>query len=215
MSMLRVVLAMLAALLPAFTASAQLAGPPRHATLVDLTGAAGSELYYTALAGWRLWGLAQGGRLQAGLGGRVTYFWGPANELDRQNGAAPPAALVVPQPRLLALNLALHLRARVAGPVRLGFNLDLLGASFGPGRTAETTSSAAIPEVRPVRNNVLLGGLADQGTLNSELYASLALPHHLSVRGGWSHVVTAYEVNDTRYRRFRNLAALGLSYQLP
>ena len=120
------------------------------------------------------------------------------------------------EPRLLALNLAFHVRARVAGPVRVGFNLDMLGATFGPDRTGTLTPDVPFQRPpRPVWNNVLLGGAADRGSLNSELYASVDLPYRLSVRGGWSHLVTAYDVDGTRYRRFHNLAALGISYQLP
>lgn len=196
---------------------AQISKGPRHATVFDWTVAAGPDLHYGSAAGWQLWGLDGGGRVQAGLGGRVTYYRSAGNDFDHQNGA--PAILHVDEPRLLALNLALHLRARVAGPLRLGFNLDLLGATFGPDRTGTLTPAPTAGTFqgppRPVWNNVLLGAAADRGSLNSALYASVALPYRLSVRGGWSHVVTAYEIGFARYRRARNLAALGLSYQLP
>lgn len=69
--------------------------------------------------------------------------------------------------------------------------------------------------LRPVTGNLLLGGRRDRGSLNSELYAAVALSRGLSVRVGYSHIVTAYQSDADRYRRFRNLAALGLSYQLP
>ncbi|GAA4358719.1 hypothetical protein GCM10023185_24630 [Hymenobacter saemangeumensis] len=203
-------------MLPALAAEAQPDSMPRHATVFDLSGAVGPTLNYTSAAGWQLWGIDKKGRFQAGLGGRVSYFWSGRNEFDNQNGPGKAALLTVEEPRLLAFNVAFHVRARVAGPVSLGFNLDMLGATFGPDR-----SGMLLPDMpfqrppRPVWNNLLLGGTADRGSLNSEFYASLALPHRLSLRGGWSHIVTAYEVDGTRYRRFHNLAVLGISYRLP
>ncbi len=111
------------------------AAPGRHATVLDLTGAVGPSLNYASVAGWRLWGLDAAGRFQAGLGVRGSYYFADELTLDRQSGEAGPASLlVVPDPRLGAVNLAFHVRARVAGPLRVGFNLDLAGISFGAER---------------------------------------------------------------------------------
>ena len=210
------------ALLPHRAAAQTDPAAPRHATVLDLTGATGEDgLRYASAAGWRLWGLDRGGRFQVGLGARASYYWAAENDFDRQNGpdASSANVLRVSQPRLLALNLGFHLRARVAGPVRVGFNLDALGASFGPERLGvfgfDQPGLAFVATAKPVQANILQGGDPDRGSLNSELYLSVALPRGLSVRGAWSHLVTAYQVDDVRYRRFRNLAALGLSYQLP
>ncbi|MDJ0365031.1 hypothetical protein QMK33_07690 [Hymenobacter sp. H14-R3] len=189
--------------------------PGRHATMLDLTGAAGPTLNYTSIAGWRLWGLDAAGRFQAGVGVRGSYYFADALALDPQGGATQQ--LFVPSPRTGAVNVAFHVRARVAGPLRLGFNLDVGGVSFGPTRAVTFERTNNIGAAQPTSGNLLLGGSKDRGSLNSELYASLALPADLSVRVGYSHIVTGYEEvgPDARYRRFRNLAALGLSYQLP
>ena len=218
---MRYLLLLPAALLPLCAAAQTAPAAPRHATVLDLTGATGENgLRYASAAGWRLWGLDRAGRFQVGLGARASYYWANENGFDKQSGGNPARLLRVTQPRILALNAAFHLRARVAGPVRVGFNLDALGASFGPVRSGQLSHpvgpasfNSGPPE--PVQANILQGGSPDRGSLNSELYLSVALGHGLSVRGAWSHLVTAYETEGTRYRRFRNLAALGLSYQLP
>lgn len=194
-------------------AQAQTDPTARHATVLDLSGATGSGLRNASIAGWRLWGIDRGGRFQAGLGGRATYFWGQPSAFDNQNAPTQPVQLLVSAPRLLALNLAFHVRARVAGPIGVGFNLDFLGASVGSAQPA-TLSDGRNTAATPVRLNVLKGGSPDQGSLNSELYVRVALPQGFSLRGGWSHLVTAHAVDDTRYRKFRNLASLGLSYEL-
>jgi hypothetical protein len=203
--------------LPA-AAQARLASP-RSATVVDLTGAAGPTLHYASAAVWRLWGVDAAGRFQVGLGGRVSHYFGDSYALAPQAGPAS-GDIQVARPAVTSFNAAFHLRARVAGPVRLGFNLDVLGFSLGPDRTGRDLNSAGAASsasrlVRPVPGNVLLGGLADRGSLNSELYAAVQLAGGLSVRAGYSHLVTAYEDEASRFRRFRNLAALGVSYQLP
>lgn len=182
----------------------------QHATVFDLTGASGPTLTYASVAAWRLWGVDAGGRFQVGLGLRASHYFADAYDLDRQTGTDSPT-LAVLAPRLYALNAAFHLRARVAGPVRLGFNLDAAGLSFGPGRNAPTAPDRA----RPTTGNLLRGGSRDRGALNSEFYLAAALPRGLSVRAGWSHIVTGYETDAGTYHRFRNLALLGVSYQLP
>ena len=200
------------------------AGPSRHATALDLTGASGPTINYSSAAAWRLWGIDRGGRFQAGLGLRASYFFADANDYYSQN-AGGGYGLFVPDPHVLALNAAFHLRARVAGPVRLGFNLDFAGLSFGPSRTGLVVGAPAgtapeRPQTRPVRENILLGGRPDRGSLNSETYVAVALPRNFGLRLGYSHIVTAYKsdflaADAGRYHRFRNLTALGLSYTLP
>ena len=194
------------------------AAPGRHATVLDLTGAAGPSLNYGSVAGWRLWGLDPAGRFQVGLGVRGSYYFADELALDRQSGEdGPTSLLVVPDPRLGAVNLAFHLRAQVVRSLRVGFNLDLAGVSFGPERFSGypgVFTNIAFT-AKPTSPNLLLGGSKDRGSLNSELYASVALPAGLSVRLGYSHLVTGYEAEGSRFRRFYNLAALGLSYQLP
>ncbi|MFD1467044.1 hypothetical protein ACFQ48_02310 [Hymenobacter caeli] len=192
---------------------------PRSATVFDLTSAAGPTLDYASAAAWHLWGLDAAGRYQVGLGGRVSHFFGDGYALNPQAGPAN-AEIRVARPAITSFNAAFHLRARVAGPLRVGFNLDALGLSAGPGRDRQDLSAAGLPgpagsPVRPVAGNVLLGGRPDRGSLNSELYAAVRLSGGLSLRVGYSHLVTAYEDDDSRFHRFHNLAALGLSYQLP
>lgn len=204
-----------AGLLISIPGRAQTGEAPRHATLVDLTGAAGGKRAYVSAAGWRTWGLDANGRFQAGLGVRGTGFWGPEGTYDFVAGPNAFTELRVDKPRLLTLNTALHLRARVVGQVRVGITIDLAGVTVGSGSLV----GPQIPEgeIRPTRWNLLRGGTADRGSLNSEFYVSAALTPHLSLRAGLSHVVNAYDFRSagspvTRYHRFTNLGLLGATY---
>lgn len=119
------------------------------------------------------------------------------------------------KPRLVALNAALHLRARVVGRFRVGFTIDLVGLTLGSGKSYG--HGQLIGTLRPTRVNLLLGGEKDRGSLNSEFYVSADLTPHLSVRAGLSHVVNAYEIKSAskssiQYRIFGNLGLLGVSY---
>ena len=55
-----------------------------------------------------------------GAGLRASHFFSDGYDLDRQTGSDRPT-LTVLAPRLYSLNVAFHLRARVAGLVRLGY----------------------------------------------------------------------------------------------
>lgn len=207
---------LLSGTLPALSAAAQT--PARHARLLDLTGATGKDGHYISLAGWQLWGLDTQGRFQAGLGIRATEFFGAQATYGPQDTETPVlTALPVVQPRLLALNAALHLRARVAGPVGVGFTIDLAGVTLGPARdlgplpaTAPDVRGPAAP--RPMRGNLLRGGVADYGSLNSEFYVSIRATPRFSFRGGASHAVTSYVFAGDRYNRFVTIGLLGVTY---
>ena len=208
------------AALPLAPVHAQTSPPtPRHATVVDLTGAAGPTLNYGSAAAWRLWGLDAGGRFQAGVGVRASHFFADGYALDQQTGAASGISQV-PRPNLTALNAAFHLRARVAGPLRLGFNLDVAGLTLGPDRTLDLTSGPPAP--RPVRRGTPSmatccgAGAPTSARSTRSCTPPVAVARGLEpARGLQSPIVTSYATEADRYHRFRNLAALGLSYQLP
>lgn len=209
--------------LTAGAAQAQTAAVTRHATVVDLTVGVGPLQNSVSAAAWRLWGLDPAGRYQVGLGARTSYFY-EGGEYDGQTAPAD-YRLSVFDSWIVALNVAMHLRARIAGPVDVGFNLDLAGVSFGPASPA-VAKNPAFPNAYklnatalPVRTNLLRGGAHDRGSLNSELYAVVFLPHGLGLRAGYSHVVTASQSDyppdyNGPYHHLSNLATVGLSLPL-
>jgi hypothetical protein len=205
----------------------------RHAFVFDVTGAIGKPAIYNykqvylSAAAWRLWGLDRTGRFQVGVGAHLTHYRSEMAFYDLVRGTAStyrsssidgvytPQILAVSAPRLWAFNAALHARARVVGPVRVGFSIDLAGLTTGSGSTQYYTPT----NVRPTRWNVLLGGVKDRGSLNSEFYVSADVTPHFGIRAGLSHVVNAYEiVRDGKavadYHKFSNLGFLGASFLL-
>lgn len=211
----------------AYAASRALSGrltsvsAPRSVYIVlDLSRGLGSELSYASTAGWLLFGLNESQSMQAGLGLRANFLWAGSGKYEPQ----PPSAgdtLQVPAPRVLALNVAFHLRVRLAGAVRLGANFDFAGVGFGPARTAKASSAARQAVFgRPELFNLARDESDSRGSLTSELYAAADLPQQFAVRLGYSRATTAYTTHSltsdaVRYRRRDNMLVLGLSYTLP
>lgn len=71
--------------------------------------------------------------------------------------------------------------------VRAGFNIDLIGSSFGSSSDIKDSDE----EVNPNGNNYLGGTSADEGTLNSELWLGYQISNIL-LRAGSAHIVTHY-----------------------
>lgn len=217
--MKHLVFALLALAASSPLARAQSATQPagRHSTLLDVAGGAGARRGYGALSGWRLWGLTPDGRFQAGVGARATVFFLP-DQAYRGQTVSAENSLRVAASNIVTLNTALHLRARVAGPVRVGFNIDLVGVSLGSNPSSQQFepmgSKVGMGSAEPVRTNVLLGGRRDRGSINSDFYASADVSPTLSIHAGFSHVVNAYELDGQRFQHFANLGSLGLAYQL-
>lgn len=190
---------------------------PRHSTLLDVSGALGAQRGYGAASAWRLWGLTGSDRFQAGIGARATVFFLPEQLYEGQTEPRDNSLRVLAT-RPVAFNAALHLRARVAGPVRVGFNIDLVGFTVGDEplsrQFAPMDVTVGTGFAQPVRANVLLGGRRDRGSLNSDFYVSADVSPKLNAHAGFSHVVNAYELNGQRFQRFANLVSLGLMYRL-
>ncbi|RZL14712.1 MAG: hypothetical protein EOO62_04715 [Hymenobacter sp.] len=199
----------------------------RNSTLLDVSGRAGPSLNQVAVAGWRLWGVGPNGRLQVGVGlrGRLLFAIGdPYVGQDTPNSQSGARyTLSVPAHQVLALNTALHMRLRVVGPVRLGAVVDVAGLSFGPafdGIGLRDGLVATLVHLRPERYNLQLGDAHAHGTLASEWYVAVDLPHAFGLRVGYAHVVTARTADEPReyagrYQSTDNQFIAGVTYTLP
>ena len=140
---------------------------------------------------------------------------------NSQNGAH--YTLAVPAHQVLALNTAWHIRLRVVGPVRLGTVVNVAGLSFGltfDGIGLRDGSVATLVHLRPERYNLQLGDAHAHGTLASEWYVAVDLPHAFGLRVGYAHVVTALTTDKPReyarrYQSADNQFIAGVTYTLP
>ncbi len=126
-------------------------------------------------------GLFRGNRLRLGYGLRYSVI----ARTDLAEFTVAEASLIkqgIREPVLIdqslnhTLNLAFYASYRVRSAVDAGFNIDVIGVGFGPGRTGDSQSSD--PRYRgsyaatPSRFDLLQGGKPDRGTLNSEFYVA-------------------------------------------
>lgn len=168
-------------------------------------------------------------RLALGLGARFTSFAG-RDRLTFRTGDPDLIrddmvnALVIEEPFVNSLNLQLLAVARLAGPMEVGFDVDLVGFSFGARRTGDYGSAdpalASRQRARVSSFDLLLIDIRDRGQLNSELFVGWRLDDAWTVRAGLSHVATEYRTIDPldhgnrRFRRFTTQLFAGVSRRL-
>lgn len=124
----------------------------------------------------------------------------------------------------ITANFAYHFSPKWIG----GFNIDVIGASFGKQSSAVFISNGNIiqePSAKPTPFNILLTGDHDRGSLNSEFFVKYKLNQKWALRGIYQFLFTEQTTDNIQQvlpdgssnNRFRNKAnnfGLGISYQL-
>jgi hypothetical protein len=107
--------------------------------------------------------------------------------------------------------------------MQIGFNIDLLGFSFGPEATPAFRSNGVQvnTKAKPTSFNLLLVGNNDKGTLNSEFYLRYKINNKIGLKVAYQYfftelttstkIQTLPEQND-RFRNKANLFNFGVSY---
>jgi hypothetical protein len=213
---------------------------------VDLAGTIGSGRGTAALSyvhNWRLfkkqkWEIGLGLRFTSGFGEKQEYTTAPA-KLARTSTI--PFVIVlsgqktenwdtltVQRPLVNSLNLSANFGYHFNAKWSAGFNIDLIGFSFGQKTSAILTSNGVTrtePVAKVVPFNLLLTGDLDKGTLNSELFLKYKWNKRWGARAIYQFYFTEYEtttINQVapdgtevyRFRQKQNNFGLGLSYQL-
>lgn len=197
-------------------------------TYAEVGGAIGSGAGAFGAALHKNWTLGKKDRFIIGTGVRFTGFAG-----SNQNFITAPAKLTVddknidtllaPKPALYSLNAIINLGYRINSKIELGFNIDVLGFSFGPEgkpsyiRNGRSTSATA----KPTSTNLLLVGDNDRGSLNSHFYGKYNFNEKWGVKLAYqflfneltttTKVQTLPEAND-RFRLKSGMIYAGLTY---
>jgi hypothetical protein len=169
------------------------------------------------------------GRLRLGAGARALGFAGldpisfSTGDPDRI-ARGETTSLVVPDARVLSVNLVVEAVVRLAGPLEAGANLDLAGFSFGPARTGDHVSTdpafAGPREARVSSPDLFLVGDRDRGQLDSEFFLGWRFAGGLTLRAGLTHVATEYRTvepvdrGNRRFRRFTTQPFVGVRWPL-
>ena len=130
------------------------------------------------------------------------------------------------RPFINSINVSLNFGYNFSEKISAGFNIDLIGFSFGRNESGILTSdgtSTNEPEAKPSSFNVLLTGDNDIGSLNSEFFFKYKFDNRWGIKVVYQFYFAEYETrtvkqiapDGTEVYRFRNKAnnfGLGVSY---
>lgn len=187
----------------------------------SVTGAVGDSQGSGSLEYFHIWTLGKANRLQLGVGGRFTSYFGSnqyytSAPASLANDDAKVDSLLLQSPQSNSLNLAVNIGYRIATKFDVGFNIDVIGFSFGSEKSGSFLSETQgnLATASPTSGNVLLVGNNDRGMLNSEFYLRYYLNDKWGIKGAFQYLFTEY-TTDTKVQqqpesndRFRNKASM-------
>ncbi|NIJ52942.1 hypothetical protein [Dyadobacter arcticus] len=228
-----------------FTGHAQQIEPKKTNQFIDLAGTIGSSQGSGALSYVHNWRIGRKRKIEAGLGLRLTSVAGTKLTYTTAGPARLTRSFTTPfviffagqktenwdtltvqRPFVNALNVTINLGYQFGPKFSAGFNIDLIGATFGQKSSSIfqsnglTSTDAAS---KPATFNLLLTGDHDQGSLNSEFFLKYQINDKWGVRAIYQFLFTEYTAGSVRQiapdgtaiDRFRNKAnnfGAGVSY---
>lgn len=219
---------------------------PPYNQFIDLAATAGKDQGSVAASYVYNWRLGQKRKFEIGIGGRFTSYFG--TKKDFLTAPAKLArtttfpfiivfagqqeanfdTLTVQRPFTNSANITANLGYHLSSRWYAGFNIDVIGFTFGKKTNAVFTSNGTTvtePVAKPAAFNVLLTGDNDYGSLNSEFFLKYDLSKRWSVRGVYQFLFAEYKTTTVKQiapdgtvnERFRNKAnnfGLGVSYNI-
>ncbi len=131
----------------------------------------------------------------------------------------------VPSAQINSLNILLNIGYNFSDRFRAGFNIDVIGFSFGGSQKGTYINGTATQPVTasPSGFNLLLVGENDLGSLNSEFFIAYAFNEKWSGKLGVQHIFMEYttdtqvqqfpEAND-RFRITPTVVCVGVVYKI-
>ncbi len=155
-----------------------------------------------------------------GFGAKNIYFTSAPPSLF---GTADEDSILAPAPAIYSVNLLINLGYQITPKLQVGFDIDLLGASFGPNGSPTFISNGVeqTAKVNPTPLNILLVGANDRGSLSSNFYAGYKFSDRWGARVSYQPYfaeITTEDVLQTtpeENQRFRHATAvygLGVQY---
>lgn len=204
----------------------------------DLSAAFGQNQGTVALSYVYNWKLGKKRKLELGLGGRWTTYYGTKKDFVTAGPASLTRTSTVPflivfagiqeenldtltvqRPLIHAVNLSFNLGYHFLPRWYAGLNIDVIGASFGRESNAVLTSYGTTqtePAAKPTSFNLLLTGDHDRGSLNSEFFIRYRAGKQWSAKLLYQFFFAEYTTQNlvqiapdgTEVDRFRNKANL-------
>lgn len=211
---------------------------------VDLAGTIGKSQGTIATSFVNNWKLGKRKKWEAGLGFRWTTYFGTKTDfttapakLARTN-TTPfliffagqrtdfHDTLTVQRPLTHSANISINAGYNFTEKWYAGFNIDLIGITFGRESSAILTSNGFTKieqSAKPAAFNVLLTGDHDRGSLNSEFFVKYNITAKWGVRAIYQFLFVEYKTKNilqiapdgtvnNRFRNKVNTVGLGVSY---
>ncbi len=171
-------------------------------TYLVLEGSKGSGLQYSVAISYNyVWRFGKQQKFELGTGARLTYYSGGPSRFYFSAPASIASGgnenidtVLVNSPSIYSLNLMLNFGYRFTKKISAGFNIDLIGGSFGNEKLASYiggVNSSPAP-VRPTSFNLLQGDNYDHGNLNSTFFVRYHINPQLAVKAGVQHLFSEY-----------------------
>ncbi len=209
-------------------ATAQKTENPKTQQLADISFGFGNKQGSVVAGYFYNWNLGKSKKFFIGTGVRFNTFYGTGvNFTSAPSSLAGDKlkedTLVAPKPSVFSLNAVINIGYNITPKLQAGFNIDLLGASFGAEGSPIFISNGVptITKAKPTGFNILLIGNNDRGSLNSEFYVRYKITEKFGVKLAYQYlftelttttkIQTAPKAND-RFRSKAGLINIGFSY---
>lgn len=209
---------------------------------LQATAAAGSTQGSAGFLVGKDWEFGKRKKLAVGIGGRFTSYFG-ANQYyitapaELTSGSTGPFVIfkenivenidtfLIKSPQVNCLNVLINLRYKCNEKIIVGFNIDVIGFSFGGSKRGNYINGfqGGMENASPTNFNLLLISDNDRGSLNSELYGKYYWNDTWGFKLGAQFLFTEY-TTDTEVQqtpepndRFRNkslMIAVGVTHKL-
>lgn len=223
---------------------AQVKKSPAYNQFVDLTGTIGSSQGSIAGSYVYNWKIGKKKKWEAGIGARWTSYFGTKKDYTTAPARLARSTtfpfvivfagqkyenwdtLTVQRPFTNSINISANFGYNFSTKWNAGFNIDLIGYTFGRTSSAILTSNGITktePSAKPAAFNVLLTGDNDYGSLNSEFFLKYQLNQQWGIKAIYQFVFTEYKTKNVkqtapdgtivdRFRNKANTVGLGVSY---
>ena len=188
----------------------------------------GGKNYAPLLALQYDWRLGKRKRIVIGTGLRFVTFFGSnitftSAPADLASNTQNVDSIIAPAPFIYSVNAMINLGFQVNRHLMVGFNIDAIGASFGPNGSPDFVSNGVTTSVNvnPTPVNILLVGDNDRGSLVSQFYGRYQFTDHFCTQLAFqflfseltseTKVQTVPKGND-RFRAKSQQIYLGLNY---
>ena len=207
-----------------------------NSQFVDLAGTVGASQGTVAASYVYNWKLGRNKKLEIGIGGRWTTYYGSKKDFLTAGPAKYTRSFTVPfliffagqeeqnfdtltlqRPLTHSINATINLGYSFNPKWYIGFNIDAIGVTFGRKTSGILTSNGITrtdPSSKPPAFNILLTGDHDRGTLNSEFLLRYKIAPRWSLKAIYQFVFVEYQSQTIQQRfsdgktndRFRNKA---------